>query len=80
MKKTASERAELLSWQDLCHLLGTSGLPRLLKLREVCLILGVAMKTLHCRIGAGELVVVRDCRIVRVSPGDLARYIAARRS
>ena len=80
MKGPALNRTELLNWQDLCHLLGISGLPRLLKLLEVCDILGISMKTLQRRIGAGELVVVRDGGVVRVSPGDLARYIAVRRS
>ena len=79
MKKPA-DRTEPLTWQDLCHLLGISGPPRLLKLPEICQILGVSMKTLQRRIDAGELVVIRDGRVVRVSPGDLARYIAARRS
>ena len=79
MKKPA-HRTELLSSQDLCHLLGISGLPRLLKLAEVRHVLGISMKTLQRRIDAGKLVVVRDGRVVRVTPGDLARYIAARRS
>jgi len=58
-----------------------AGAPQqLLILPEVCRILRVSPKTLQRRIEAGELVVVRDGRLVRVSPGDLARYIAARRS
>ena len=78
MSKTAPDQTELTS-TEICERLGISGLPRLLKLPEVCAVLGISMKTVQRRIEAGELVVVRDGRIVRVTPGDLARYIAARR-
>lgn len=55
-------------------------LPRLLSLKEVCAVLRISAKTLQRRIDAGELVVVRDGRRVLVTPRDLARYIAARRT
>lgn len=55
-------------------------LPRLLSLAETAQLLGCSVKTLHRRIGAGELPVVRDGRLVHVHPEDLARFIAARRS
>lgn len=54
--------------------------PRLLTLPEVCDALGCSPKTLQRRIRAGELPVIRDGRLVRVHPADLARYVAARRS
>jgi excisionase family DNA binding protein len=56
-----------------------SGLSRLLTLREVSAILGVSLKTLQRRIAAGELPVIRDGRVVRVHPQDLARFVASRR-
>ena len=55
-------------------------LPRLLPLAEAAEVLGCSMKTLRRRIAAGELPVIRDGRLVRVHPTDLARYVAARRS
>ena len=59
----------------------SAGAPQpLLTLPEVCRILRLSPKTLQRRIGAGELVVVRDGRRVLVHPQDLARYVAARRS
>jgi excisionase family DNA binding protein len=57
-----------------------AGLPRLLTLRDTCAVLGVSMKTLQRRVAAGELPVIRDGRVVRVHPQDLARYVAARRT
>ncbi len=54
--------------------------PRLLTLQDAADILNTSMKTLRRRIDAGELPVIRDERIVRVHPADLARYISARRS
>ena len=59
---------------------GTGPVPRLLRVDEVASILGVSLKTVHRRIDAGELVVIRDGRVVRVHPNDLERYVAARRS
>ena len=55
-------------------------LPRLLTLRDAAGILNTSMKTLRRRIDAGQLPVIRDGRILRVHPADLARYISARRS
>jgi excisionase family DNA binding protein len=52
----------------------------LLTLAEASQVLGYSPKTLQRRIRAGELPVVRDGRLVRVHPADLARYVAARRS
>ena len=58
-----------------------AGAPQqLLTLPEVCRILRLSPKTLQRRIEAGDLVVVRDGRRVLVTPQDLARYVAARRS
>jgi excisionase family DNA binding protein len=58
-----------------------AGAPQpLMTLPEVCRILRLSPKTLQRRIEAGELVVVKDGRRVLVTPQDLARYIAARRS
>lgn len=54
--------------------------PRLLSLAETCEVLGVSPKTLQRRIKDGELPVIRDGRLVRVHPADLARYVAVRRS
>jgi excisionase family DNA binding protein len=55
-------------------------LPRLLSLAETGDRLGCSLKTLRRRIRAGELPVIRDGRLLRVHPADLARYVAARRS
>lgn len=55
-------------------------LPRLLSLAAVSEVLGCSTKTLRRRIAAGDLPVIRDGRLVRVHPADLARYVAARRS
>lgn len=55
-------------------------LPRLLSLAEAAEVLGCSPKTLQRRIRAGELPVIRDGRLVRVHPEDLARYVAGRRS
>ena len=55
-------------------------LPRLLSLAEVADRLSCSLKTLQRRIRAGDLPVIRDGRLVRVHPADLARYVAARRS
>ncbi len=57
-----------------------AALPRLLTLQDSADILQVSIKTLRRRIDAGELPVIRDGRILRVHPSDLARYISARRS
>ncbi len=58
-----------------------AGAPQpLLTLPEVCRILRISPKTLQRRIGAGDLVVVRDGRRVLVTSRDLACYVAARRS
>jgi excisionase family DNA binding protein len=59
---------------------GTGPVPRLLRLDEVADTLGVSLKTVRRRVDAGELVVIRDGRVVRVHPNDLERYVAARRS
>ncbi len=53
---------------------------RLLTLQDACAILAISIKTLRRRIGAGELPVIRDGRIIRVHPNDLDRYVTARRS
>lgn len=55
-------------------------LPRLLSLAEAAEVLGCSLKTLRRRIAAQELPVIRDGRLLRVHPQDLARYVAARRS
>ncbi len=57
-----------------------AALSRLLTLQDTAGILNTSMKTLHRRIDAGQLPVIRDGRIVRVHPADLERYISARRS
>ena len=57
-----------------------SSLPRLLSLEDTAEVLGCSQKTLQRRIKAGELPVIRDGRLVRVHPQDLARYVAVRRS
>jgi len=57
-----------------------AALTPLLTLQDSADILQVSMKTLRRRIDAGELPVIRDGRILRVHPNDLARYISARRS
>ncbi len=57
-----------------------AALPRLLTLQQASDTLGISPKTLRRRIDAGQLPVIRDGRIVRVHPSDLARYISARRS
>jgi excisionase family DNA binding protein len=59
---------------------GTGPVPQLLRLDEVADTLGVSLKTVRRRVDAGELVVIRDGRVVRVHPNDLERYVAARRS
>jgi len=51
----------------------------LLRLAEVSAILGCSVKTITRRISSGDLPVFRDGRMVRVHPGDLARYIKLRR-
>ena len=81
-KKSNDRRAEVQAVQEIAETLGISAtaLQRLLTLKEVCAILRVSAKTLQRRIEAGELVVVRDGRRVLVTPRDLARYIAARRT
>lgn len=70
---------------DQCEVQELLGIPtgspqQLLTLPEVCRILRLSPKTLQRRIDAGDLVVVRDGRRVLVTPRDLARYVAARRS
>jgi excisionase family DNA binding protein len=55
-------------------------LPQLLTLAQAAEILGVSLKTLQRRIDGGALPVIRDGRVIRVHPVDLARYIAVRRS
>ena len=55
-------------------------LPRLLSLAQAAEVLGCSLKTLRRRIKDGDLPVIRDGRLVRVHPQDLARYVAARRS
>jgi excisionase family DNA binding protein len=52
---------------------------RLFTLDEVCTVLGCSLKTLRRRIDDGALAVIRDGRLVRVHPDDLARYIRQRR-
>lgn len=57
-----------------------TALPRLLTIDAAAAVLGCSLKTLRRRIEAGDLPVIRDGRLVRVHPQDLARYVAARRS
>lgn len=53
---------------------------RLLSLSDTAKILGCSLKTIRRRIEAGELVTIRDGRLVRVHPDDLNRYIQNHRS
>jgi excisionase family DNA binding protein len=52
----------------------------LLTKKQVAELLGVSTKTIDRRIRSGELPVIRDGRIIRMHPDDLACYLAARRS
>lgn len=58
----------------------TTELEPLLTIEQAAEILNTSGKTVRRRIAAGELPVIRDGRVIRVHPNDLARYIAARRS
>jgi excisionase family DNA binding protein len=51
----------------------------LLTLEEAAGVLNVSLKTIRRRIDAGELAVIRDGRIIRIRPEDLARYVSQRR-
>jgi excisionase family DNA binding protein len=55
-------------------------LRRLLTLADATAILNCSVKTLRCRIAAGELPAVRDGRMVRIHPDDLRRFVQGRRS
>ncbi len=57
-----------------------AALPQLLTIEQSAEILNTSVKTVRRRIEASELPVIRDGRILRVHPSDLARYISARRS
>jgi excisionase family DNA binding protein len=57
-----------------------AALAQLLTLQQSADILNTSLKTLRRRIGAGDLPVIRDGRMLRVHPADLERYISARRS
>lgn len=57
-----------------------AALARLLTIDQAAEILNTSPKTVQRRLEAGELPVIRDGRIVRIHPADLARYISARRS
>lgn len=56
-----------------------AALPQLLTIEQSAEILNTSVKTVRRRIEASELPVIRDGRILRVHPSDLARYISARR-
>lgn len=51
----------------------------LLTTKDVARILAVSAKTVHRRIEAKELPVIRDGAAVRIRPEDLRAYIAMRR-
>ncbi len=52
---------------------------RLLTLEDARQVLGCSLKTLRRRVEDGALAVIRDGRLIRVHPDDLARYIQQRR-
>ena len=81
-RKSNDSRTVAQTVQEVAETLGISAtaLQRLLTLKEVCAILRISPKTLQRRIDAEKLVVVRNGRRVLVTPRDLARYIAARRT
>lgn len=60
----------------------TSLAPRLqlLTLQEAAAILRISIKTLRRRIAAGQLSVIRDGRMLRITLAELERYIAERRT
>jgi excisionase family DNA binding protein len=53
-------------------------LESLLTIKDVAAALRASEKTVRRRIDAGELLVVRDGRLLRVRPADLRAYVAAR--
>jgi excisionase family DNA binding protein len=53
--------------------------PRLLTLDEARQVIGCSLKTLRRRIAEGAIAVIRDRRLIRIHPDDLARYIQQRR-
>jgi len=52
---------------------------KLLTETEVSQILGCSVRTVRRRITSGELVVIRDGRLVRIHPDDLNFYIQSHR-
>jgi excisionase family DNA binding protein len=52
---------------------------RLLTIEEAAGVLNVSPKTIRRRIRAGEMAVIRDGRIIRIRPEDLARYLSQHR-
>ena len=78
-KNNGAAGPDLREVQDQLGVPAGAPLP-LLTLPEVGRILRLSPKTLQRRITAGDLLVIRDRRLVRVHPQELARYVAARRS
>jgi excisionase family DNA binding protein len=56
--------------------IGPWALLRLLTIHTAAAVLGCSLKTLRRRIEAGDLPVIRDGRLVRVHPQDLARVVS----
>jgi len=56
-----------------------SELERLLTIDEAAKILNVSPKTVRRRIDAGDLPVIRDERVLRITQDDLRRYVSRHR-
>jgi excisionase family DNA binding protein len=59
--------------------LRTTTIERLMTVKTVAEILQVSTKTVLRRIASGDLITVRDGRLLRVRLSDLDHYIATRR-